>query len=164
MTPELHRPIRTDRIGSEGLTVEVDATDAECTALTARMHIPAVRRLHCRFQLTREPNDRFAAAGWLVATVVQTCVVSLEDFESEIEEAFRIRFVPEGTESEDPDPDADDEIPYSGSIIDLGEAAAEQLGLALDPYPRRPEAELPETDAEGQPHPFAALAALRRKS
>ncbi|MBN8874742.1 MAG: DUF177 domain-containing protein [Rhodospirillales bacterium] len=163
MTPELHRPIRTDRIGPEGLTVEIEATQEECARLTARMHIPAVQALRVRFQLTREPDDRFAASGWLVARVVQTCVVSLEDFEASVEEAFRIRFVPEGTEQEDPDPDSDDELPYAGSVIDLGEAAAEQLALALDPYPRRPDAVLPEAAGEDAANPFAALAALRRK-
>ena len=62
------------------------------------------------------------------------------------------------------DPEAEDEIPFASGVLDLGEAAAEQLGLALDPYPRQPGVALPELELEldGTPHPFAALAARRR--
>ena len=78
--------------------------------------------------------------------VVRTCVVSLDDFETTLEEDFRVRFVPAGTETDNPDPEAEDEIPFAGTVIDLGEAAAEQLALSLDPYPRKPGAELPESE------------------
>jgi uncharacterized metal-binding protein YceD (DUF177 family) len=100
------------------------------------------------------------ATGRLEASVVQTCVVSLEDFESPVAEDFVVHFVPEGTESDDPDPESVDEIPYGGDTIDLGEAAAEQLALSLDPYPRRPDATLPETESPPDPR-LAALAAWR---
>ena len=42
-------------------------------------------------------------------------------------------------------------------VLDLGEAAAEQLALSLDPYPRAPGAELPEVATEAEANPFAAL-------
>jgi hypothetical protein len=42
-------------------------------------------------------------------------------------------------------------------VLDLGEAVAEQLALALDPYPRVPGAELPEIESDPQERPFAAL-------
>ena len=70
--------------------------------------------------------------------------------------------MPDGTEAEDDDPEAPDDIPYGGGSIDLGEAAAEQLALALDPYPRRPGAVLAETTAAADRSPFAALARLQR--
>ena len=76
----------------------------------------------------------------------------------------RVRFVPEGREDPELDPDSDDEIPYSGVAIDLGEAAAEQLALMLDPYPRKPGADLPAAADDSQTSPFAALARLKRPS
>ena len=121
------------------------------------MHLPAVLSLRCTFRLVRLTADCILAEGHLRARVVQTCVVSLDDFASDIDEPFRIRFVPAGQESDDPDPESDDEIGYAGGALDLGEAAAEQLALALDPYPRAPGAVLPETETEVQDHPFAAL-------
>jgi hypothetical protein len=56
-----------------------------------------------------------------------------------------------------------DEIPSENGVVDLGEAVAEQLALALDPYPRAPGAAMPEEtdDAAAERHPMAALAKLR---
>jgi len=164
MTPELHRPILIDRIGPDGLDIVVEATPAECAALAERMNLPAVSALSCEFHLEWESETRGVARGHLRAKVVQTCVVSLEDFEAAVDERFRVRFVPSGEENEFIDPDADDEIPYEGRVLDLGEAAAEQLGLALDPYPRMPGAELPDLEEDDSAHPFAGLAALRRET
>ena len=156
MTIELHRPVPADRVGSAGLDFTVEATEAECAALARRMLLPAVLTLRCTFRLVRLTADCILAEGHLRAKVMQTCVVSLDDFAAQIEEHFRVRFVPAGQESDDPDPEADDEIGYTG-MLDLGELAAEQLGLALDPYPRASGAELPEIEADPQEHPFAGL-------
>ena len=60
-------------------------------------------------------------------------------------------------------------MPIEDGAIDLGEAAAETLLLALDPYPRAPNADAvlreagvkPEGEEEREPGPFAALAALK---
>ena len=119
----------------------------------------------------------------VTASSVRICVASLEPFEEVTRERFALRFVPEEQLSEDDDIDAVDELGYRGSQIDLGEAAVEQLGLALDPYPRRPgvvldgvstadhaplDAEGAESAAEhldddngadgGRPNPFSVLA------
>lgn len=160
MTPEFHRPLSLDRVGPQGLDMTVEATRAECAALAERMKLPAVLALTCTFHLIREGRDIVQARGVLRAEVTQTCVVSLEDFDAPVEEVFQVRFVPLGEESDDIDPDSDDEIPFEGNQIDLGEAAAEQLGLALDPYPRMPGVEMPTAEDEPDPHPFAALRRL----
>lgn len=160
MTPELRRPLSLDRIGPQGLDMTVEATPAECAALAERMKLPAVLALSCTFHLIREGRDAVLARGVLRAEVTQTCVVSLEDFDAPVEEVFQVRFVPSGEEADDIDPDSDDEIPFEGNQIDLGEAAAEQLGLALDPYPRMPGVEMPAAEDDPDPHPFAALRRL----
>lgn len=164
MTPEFSRMVGLDRIGPKGLDVTVEASAAELAALAERMQLPAVLSLRCGFHLIREGRDKVLVRGGLHARVTQTCVVSLEDFDTDVDEVFQVRFVPAGQESEDDDPDADDEIPFEGNAIDLGEAAAEQLALALDPYPRMPGVELPEAAAEpepeARPNPFAVLKKL----
>jgi uncharacterized metal-binding protein YceD (DUF177 family) len=162
MTVELHRPFTLGQIPALGVSVLVEASPAECSALALRMGLPEVLELRCRFDLMRETNTIVKATGLLSARVVQTCIVSLGDFEATVEEAFTARFVPSGTENDDADPESEDEIPYEYGTLDLGEAAAEQLGLALDPYPRMDNAELPEVEDEPDPHPFAALERLRR--
>ena len=161
LPPELHRPVPIRRVGAEGLTVTVEADAAEREALAQRMRLPAIPALSCRFDLRPGSRGAVEATGRLRARVVQVCVVSLDEFEADVAEDFVLRFVPEGEESDDDDPEAVDESPYRGEAIDLGEAAAEQLALALDPYPRKPGAELPEGgDAAVDPR-LAALAVLR---
>lgn len=163
-TAELFHPVPLDRIGAAGLDVVVEASAAECAALAERMQVPAVHALTCRYHLTREQHDQIAASGHLRARITQTCVLSLEDFEAEIDEVFRVRFVPAGEEADEIDPESDDDLPYEGNSIDLGAATAEQLGLAIDPYPRMPGAELPaeDTSADKPANPFAGLAGLRK--
>ena len=176
MTPELHRPFAPEAIPPGGETVVVEADDAECAALAARMRLPAIERFSCRFRLVAGFGGTIDAEGHLRARIVQTCVVSLDDFTAELSERFALRFVPRGRETFDADPEAVDEIPYAPGSIDLGEAAAEQLALALDPYPRRPGVALPALGHEGgghegggdegqepsaSPAAFAALAALK---
>jgi uncharacterized metal-binding protein YceD (DUF177 family) len=136
-----------------------------------RLLIPAVSRLSCRFRLAPQAGGVVLAEGALTARVTRECVVTLDAFETDLAEEFRVRFVPEDqfdAEDESIDLEADDEIPYAGIHLDLGEAAVEQLALALDPYPRKPGADLPgelsgeppgeAPTAEAKPSPFAALA------
>jgi hypothetical protein len=160
MDPELSRKVAVDRLPREGMEVVVEANPAECIALAGRMHLPAVHALWCRFLLTPQEGGAVQAEGWLRARAIRECVVSLEPFEEETEEKFRLRFVPAGTESEVEDPESDDELGYQEGVIDLGEAAAEQFALALDPWPRKPGAELPAA-AGDEGGPFAALARLK---
>ena len=158
MTLELSRPVQVER-APESVLVEANA--AECAALAGRLQVIEVRALRCRFGLRRQ-GAVVMSEGVLAAEVVQACVVTLEPVEQRVEERFTVHFVPEGQEGDDGDPEAPDEIPYAGGMIDLGEAAAEQLALALDPYPRAPGAVL-EMEEEPEAAPFAALAAFRRE-
>jgi uncharacterized metal-binding protein YceD (DUF177 family) len=161
MTPELHRPIAVDRVGQAGLSVTVEASTAECAALARRMNLPAILALTCDFCLEREAGGNLLVHGHLVAEIVQTCVVSLDDFAASVEERFCVRCVPAGEETGDTDPETLDEIGYQDGTLDLGEAAAEQLALALEPYPRAPDAVLPEIDDTSDARPFSALSELK---
>ena len=88
MTPELHRPLLVERIGAAGLDIVVESNEAERIALARRMDVPAVSALTCAFHLERDAAQRLIGHGHLRAEVVQTCVVSLEDFSAAIEERF----------------------------------------------------------------------------
>ena len=158
---ELSRPFPVERTG-EGMIFDVEAKPAEREAVARRMGLQAILSLICRFDLRRERAQVIRATGALRAQVVQTCVVTLEPFEATVAEEFEVRFVPEGQESEIVDIESEDEVPYAGGVIDLGEATSEQLALALDPFPRKPGAELPADEPETPDGPFAALA--RRKN
>ena len=89
-------------------------------------------------------------------------MVSLDPVGQSLDEEVAFRLLPPGREPQD-GPDDIDEIESPDGIADLGEALAELLALALDPYPRAPAAELPAGAGGAVTGGFAALAALRRK-
>lgn len=101
------------------------------------------------------------------AQVIQACVVSLDPVEAVLEVPFHRLFGPSEASERDvqilPE-DADPPDPLIGGAIELGEAVAEELGLALDPFPRKPGAEFRSAE-EGEPrgNPFASLAKLKEK-
>ena len=157
MSPEFSRPFTASAVGRRGAEITVEASAAECAALAARLGLAGLAALRCRFELAELPGGAVAAQGQLSAQLTQDCVVSLEPFDSVVEEKFAVRFVVEEQPEEDIDPDSEDEIVYDGYTIDLGEAATEQLALGLDPYPRRPGAVLDEAAEPASSSPFAAL-------
>lgn len=160
--PEFSRPLAISAVGLEGRMVEVEATAGERALLAARFGLPAIESLRCGFVLRPLLGGGLSAEGVLEARVRQVCVVTSEEFDSTLSETFLLHFVAESALSEDIDVDAPDEIPIVGSHIDLGEAAAEQLALALDPYPRRPD--LPEGDGTAQPARASPFAVLKRSA
>jgi uncharacterized metal-binding protein YceD (DUF177 family) len=102
-------------------------------------------------------------AAEFTATVVQSCVVTLEPVESSISENFTLLYgATEEQEEVVLDGEAETLEPLGEGAIDIGEAVAQQLSLALDPYPRAPQA-AGEADSaspgENRPEsPFAVLA------
>jgi len=158
---EFSRPLAVDRVGAAGLMQRIEATPAECAALAGRLGVPGVPAFAATFRLSRGEAGRIAAQGRLEGRLVRDCVVTLDPFEAPVAEDFAVAFVPEESLGEAIDLEGEDEIPYAGNTIDLGEAAAEQLALTLDPYPRRPGAELPAEAMEAPGSPFAALARRR---
>jgi len=162
MAPEFSRVVALAPLPDSGREERLEASAAECAALARRFRIPAVDRLAARLLLRPEPGGGVLATGTLWADVVQACVVSLEPVAQHVEEPVTLRLLPPGDEPSD-DPDGPDEIPIEGDAVDLGEAIAEQLALALDPYPRAPGAKLPDAgQGDGATGAFGALAALRR--
>lgn len=111
------------------------------------------------------------------AHLTQSCVVTLDPVPQRIDESFTRRWLPEhliepegGTDGREilVEAEGDDAPePMDGGSIDIGEAVAEALALAIEPYPRRPDAaynappEVPAAVAEERPNPFAALEKLK---
>jgi uncharacterized metal-binding protein YceD (DUF177 family) len=105
---------------------------------------------------------------YVVADVVQSCVVSLDPLPARIEERIDLIYTPatagtgEGGEIvvtlEDDVPE-----PLVGDRIDLGAATIEHLALALDPYPRKPGLVFePEPQDSAVSSPFAVLERLKQ--
>ena len=174
MTPEFSRLIAVDRVPPEGLTEHILATEGERQALTERFGLIAIRDLSALLLLEPWRRGGIKVTGRFVAVVEQTCVVTLEPFEQTIEEDINSYFA--GRNAPGPTPvvsaveslEADEPDVISGGSVDLGELVAESLGLALDPYPRKPGVEFMSSTTESEEYaprgPFAALKSLKTRS
>jgi uncharacterized metal-binding protein YceD (DUF177 family) len=142
-------------------------------ALAARFGLESIDRLEGALSVVRAGAGA-RASGRLVAEVVQSCVVSGEPVPAHVEEALDLTFEPivETGDEVELDPQALDVMPVEGDAIDLGEALAQALAVALDPYPRaspevlakarrllmsEEEAEAAEAASKAAANPFAAL-------
>lgn len=165
---ELTRIHDARRLPEAAVRIEADA--AERAALARRFGLVAIERLIAQVTLTPD-GAAVIAAGMLDAAVTQSCAVSGEDLAVTIGEPIALRFVPPGTllhsdEEIELDAGALDELEMDGSQFDLGEAVAQSLALAIDPFAVGPMAEEARRRAgivdQAASGPFAALSALKK--
>jgi uncharacterized metal-binding protein YceD (DUF177 family) len=170
--PPLSRRLALADVPPEGLDIDVSATPAECAALASHNELPAVHALRAELRAQRWRGDGLKIDGELRASVRQTCVATLEEFDSELVEPIHMRFAPpeeaprsrrRHDETAEISLDEDPPDPLIGDAVDLGAVVSEFLTLALDPYPRKPGAHFVEPSGEGAKilSPFAALRRLK---
>lgn len=164
--PEFSRPIDRRHLTARPVRLEAGAEERE--ALARRFGLVAIHRLEAEVELAAD-GEAVDARGRLSADVVQSCAITGEDLPVTMEEPLTLRFVPEqAVEAEEVELEESDldEIPFSGDVFDLGEAVAQSLSLAIDPYAVGPNAEQARKDAgltdQAASGPFAALAALKK--
>jgi uncharacterized metal-binding protein YceD (DUF177 family) len=154
-----------------GLHREIEA-DAHARAAIAEIAgLRDISSVRAAFDLSHRSGGRVHVAGRVHAKVGQTCVVTLEPIENEIDEEVDLIFAPADEIAPQIDADADDgesavaepPEPIQNGMIDLGRLATDVLYLAIDPYPRKQGAmfEPPLTAVDPEDHPFAALKALQ---
>ncbi|MDE1918477.1 MAG: DUF177 domain-containing protein [Sphingomonadales bacterium] len=169
--PEFSRIIDIRHLDAKPITLTASAEEAK--ALAKRFDLVAVHSLAASVAVTADDTS-FRVTGRLTADIVQSCAISGEDLPVIIDEPLNLRFVPaseipaEPSDEEIEITEEDcDEIEFSGERFDLGEAVAQSLGLAIDPFAEGPEAERVRREVglsdEGASGPFAALAALKKQ-
>lgn len=169
--PVFSRPVHLSDIPSTGRQYSITTSPEERAAVATQLGLPAIADLTAKLEVTHFHKDGLAVDGSLHARITQTCVVSLDEFESTLDAPIEIRFSPDGV-----DPNAEFDLaelsdPYAedppdllvGGRIDLASVVVEFLALELDPYPRKPGVEFGETLVEDPLSPFHALKALKNK-
>jgi len=177
--------LKVEDIPETGIEVSLRADEAECAAIARSDGLVAVAKLEADLDVTRQAGMRFNVSGVLRAQVVQTCVVSLDPFETEIRADIDVDFAPAaeaaktsgavGAEFDASDSPADSfgvkrdpPDPIIDGRIDLGALVKEFLVLSLAPYPRMPGASFDETGSSTDPFekisPFAVLKKLKEGS
>lgn len=168
LVPEFSRLIGVERIPDQGCEEILSPKPNEQAALAKRFDLLELTHMKAVLTLKPELRGTIAAFGRLRADVVQQCVVTLEPLTTRINAPLKVLFIPahlQNTHAESGDVDTveEDIEYYTGGKIDLGEWVAQHLGLNLDPYPRKPDAALVQTEfgpVDEKPHPFAQLADL----
>jgi len=172
---EFSRPVSTTRLGTEAMVYEFAADAGERAALARRFDIVALDHFAATVRLARRGRDILLSAE-ITADAVQLCGVTLEPFSSRITDSAAVLYRHEPPPEEFAVEDADYEL-LAGDTIDIGEAVAQQLSLALPPFPRAPGATVPVLEGDDEtssfvqssaderivPHPFAELAKLAKK-
>ena len=166
-------PVTVMQIPDTGLHRDIEANEATRKAMADTGNLREVLSAHAACDVTPKTGGRFHVTGYVRARIGQTCVVTLEPIESDIDEPIDVIFAPpeqipqmadlvdEAAESDQEIPDPPE--PIENGIIDLGRLATDALFLAVDPYPRKPDAvfEPLVEAADPEDHPFAALKALK---
>ncbi len=168
------------------VTVAPDADGRK--AIADAFNLVGVDDLVADFLLKPYRKAGLRVVGPVTADIRQTCVVTLEPFESRLEIAVDRTFEPHSSRPRkvrDLNDDGEIEIDLEtldppdvilDGVLDLGAVICEELALALDPFPRKPgvafeesagfsggtQGEAAETP-DDKPSPFAALQALKEK-
>ncbi len=166
-------PLAVGQVPEAGLHRDIEADAGTRQAMAELAGLREILIANASLDVTPRGGGRFHVGGRVRARVGQTCVVTLDPIENEIDEPIDLIFAPpdqipqmadlvdEAAEGgvEIPDPPE----PIVNGMIDLGRLATDALFLGIDPYPRRKDAvfEPPAAVADPEDHPFAALKALQ---
>jgi uncharacterized metal-binding protein YceD (DUF177 family) len=171
--------LSVDDVPPSGTEFRFEANEQERAALAKRFDIVELNVLRGTAKVKPWRRAGLALEARFTAELVQSCVVTLEPVPEKLDESFTLHFLPEemiapvtpGSEREIV-VDVDSEEPpeaLENDAIDVGEAVAEQLSLAMNPYPKKPgvtfepPAEEADDAAAGPANPFAALEKLKKK-
>lgn len=167
---EFSHLVAADAIGRTGPILRT-ASAAECAAVAKRLGLEAINQLGVT--ATLEPaagGARLAAV--VTAALVQSCAATGLPIPAAVTVPFTLRYLDQLPHPDEPDAEVElgdedcDTLAIDPGGIDVGEAAVQTLALALDPFPRHPDADRILKDkgvlSEDQAGPFAALAALKR--
>jgi uncharacterized metal-binding protein YceD (DUF177 family) len=164
--PPWSMPLAITDVPEEGKHLDLVADDRARAAIADLAGLRAVPRFAAEFDVTLHGRDGLHVTGRVSAMVGQTCVVTLEPVDNDVEEDIDLIFTPDAVpfaKAGGAEP-GDGPEPLIDGTVDLGAIATEFLLLALDPYPRKPGVvfEAPRKEDDEGTHPFAALAALKK--
>jgi hypothetical protein len=166
-------PIAVEHVPETGLHRDIEADRAARDAMAELAGLREILSATASIDVTPDSGGRFHVVGRVRARIGQTCIVTLDPIENDIDEPIDLILAPpeqipaladlvnDADESEADIPDPPE--PIENGMIDLGRLATDALFLAIDPYPRKPDAVFEPLVAAADPedHPFAALKALQ---
>ena len=172
----LSRTVRVDDI-RDGASGEIAVTKTEMDAIAGMLDLVALEGLTFNYRLDHGGGGRVHLTGRLHANVTQTCVVSLDPVEANLDVPVEVEFWPvsliDELERSTEEPGNPGLLDWPEAVvdgrIDLGPVIYETLATALEPYPKQEGVSFdwsqgPSEEAgSAKSGPFAALAALKRR-
>lgn len=152
--PEWSVLVDAQTVTSHPQKMRIAASEEERKALCVRLGVNNISSLSADVTLHREKGNVIRVNGMMRAHVLQTCSVTADPMQTQIEETFEGWFadqerivmlakarherlgrmadseVPILDENEDPEP-------LVNGMIDIGELVVQHLSLAIDAFPRR---------------------------
>jgi uncharacterized metal-binding protein YceD (DUF177 family) len=162
--PEFYRVVPVHQLTARPFRQRIEATAEECEKLSRRFELLALARLSADVELRRQSAELVLLQAKFEAEFEQTCAVTLEPVHGTVAERFALVYGPPAEETAEIALGVDEAAfePLCDDAIDIGEAVAQELSLALPVFPRHPDAVLEDVaTAEPLEGPFAALARLR---
>ena len=154
---------------AEPVQIRHEASGQELSEIKTRLGVRKIVSLALSAQLQRTvTGDIYQVSGNIKLIAERSCIVTLENFIETTEGVFDEYFTTSPEQATDQsehlliDPDEYEVTLLEQDSIDIGELALQHLVLALNPYPRAPDAPIAagdETTAKTQ-RPFAGLDAL----
>jgi len=139
--PEFSRLVPLARLGSKPFRQRIEATAEERSRLARRFDLVALDRLTATVALRCQEGEIVLLDAEFEAAFVQACVVTLDPVPGVVSGSFSLRYGAVDKSGPEADP-GDDRVfePLIGEAIDIGEAVAQELSLALPEFPHHPDA------------------------
>lgn len=176
-------PVNAGKVVDKDLALVIEPNAAERQAIAGSYDIDAIEALKADLVLKPYRKAGIRAVGTIEISMVRTCVVSLEPFDTVLKLDVDRTFEPHSSRPRkvrDLNEDGEIEIDLESldppdvildGVLDLGGMICEEIALSLDPFPRKPgvefeagsdeEADQVDAEEDEKPSPFAALKALK---
>ena len=171
-------PVSVARLPQRGMPVKLVATDKERLALARDHDLLEVKDFAADLIVSKWRGDGVKVTGTVKAQIVQTCSITLEPLDAEVDNEVDAIFVPEHSKFARVQADANGELvldadgpdapeTFAGDHIDVGAVAEEFFELGINPYPRKEgamlQAAVGAAEEPAKVSPFAKLSILKQK-
>ncbi len=174
--------VNANRVVDKDEAILVEPDQAGLRAIARAYDLAGIKKLEAQLTLKPYRKEGLRVVGQIRADITQTCVVSLETFDSNLTVNIDRTFEPASSrprKARDLNADGEIEIDLESldppdaivdGVLDIGAVICEELALSLDPFPRKPGVEFEGgreeehanvEETEERPSPFAALEALK---
>lgn len=141
-----------------GFELKLKATDEECASLAVQMHVVNVANFTADLTIKQWRRGGVHIEGEFATTLTQTCVLSLDEFDTTVSEKIDQKFfsstkIPDQSDKKEVemlDNDMDPPDALVDGKLDISDYLVETVLLQLDPYPKKPGSQLESLAIDGK--------------